>query len=74
MRDSVEKMSEVITENQEALQDIVTQVLTPEQELDITIDVEEKGFQDLTSPKDVDEEEFYLEDIYPLAEELRLEK
>lgn len=70
--DSVEKISEVVTEEQESLQDIVAQVLTPEQELDISIDVEEKEFQGLNSSKDVDEEAFHLEDIYPLAEELEI--
>lgn len=72
--DSVEKISEVVTENQESLQDIVTQVLTPEQDLDISIDVEEKELYDLNSSKDVDEEAFHLEDIYPLAEELEIRR
>lgn len=72
--DSVGKIAEVVTENQESLQDIVAQVLTPEQDLDITIDVGEKEFQDLSSSEDADEEAFHLEDIYPLAEELEIRK
>lgn len=72
--DNVEKISAVVIENQETLQDIVSHVLNPEQELDIFIDVEEKRFQDLSSSKDAEEELFNLEDIYRLSEELEVKK
>lgn len=72
--DSVEKISAVVTENQETLQDIVSQVLNPEQDLDFVIDVEEQEFQGLGSSRDEDEELFNLEDIYRLSEELEIKK
>lgn len=72
--DSVEKISAVVTENQETLQDIVSQVLNPEQEFEICIDVEEKEFQGLGSSRDTDEELFNLEDIYRLSEELDIKE
>lgn len=70
--DSVEKISAVVTENQESLQDIAFQILNSGQDLDISINVEDKEFQSLDSSKDVDEEAFHLEEIYPLAEELEI--
>ena len=70
--DSVEKISAVVTENQETLQDIVSQVLNPEQEFEICIDVEEKKFQGLGSSRD--EELFNLDDIYRLSEELYIQE
>ena len=72
--DSVEKISAVVTENQETLQDIVSQVLNPEQDLSFVIDVEEKSFSDLSSSNDADEESFNLEDIYRLSEELEIKE
>ena len=72
--DSVEKISAVVIENQETLQDIVSQVLNPEQDLSFVIDVEEKKFQGLGSSRDEDEELFNLEDIYRLSEELYIQE
>ena len=72
--DSVEKISAVVTENQETLQDIVSQVLNPEQEFEICIDVEEQEFQGLGASRDEDEELFNLEDIYRLSEKLYIQK
>lgn len=72
--DNVDKISEVVIENQETLQDIVSQVLSPEQDLDFVLDIEEKEFQGLGSSRDVDEELFNLDDIYSLSEELEIKK
>lgn len=72
--DNVDKISAVVTENQETLQDIVSQVLSPEYDLDIVIDVEDKEFQALSSSKVSDEESFDLYDIYRLSEELEIKK
>lgn len=68
--DGIEKISEVVIENQETLQDIVFQVLNLEQDFEIFIDVEEKKFQNMGSSIREDEKSFDLEDIYRLSEEL----
>lgn len=72
--DSAEKISAVVTENQETLQDIVSQVLNPEQDLDFVINIEKKEFQGLGSSSDEDEELFNLEDIYRLSENLYIKR
>ena len=72
--DNVDKISAVVTENQETLQDIVSQVLNPEQDLSFVINIEEQEFQELGSSRDEDEELFNLEDIYRLSEELYIQK
>ena len=72
--DNVDKISAVLTENQETLQDMVSQILNPEQEFSIYIDVEDKRFQDLDSSRDIDEKLFNLEDIYCLSEELDIKE
>lgn len=72
--DNAEKISAVVTENQETLQDIVSQVLNSEYDVDFVINIEEKNFQDLSSSKDADEKSFNLEDIYRLSEELEVKK
>lgn len=47
--DNVDKISVVVNENQETLQDIVSLMLNPEYDLDFVIDVEDKSFHDLSS-------------------------
>ncbi|MCM1388499.1 MAG: hypothetical protein NC231_14310 [Bacillus sp. (in: Bacteria)] len=59
-----------MTENQETLQDIVSEVLNPKQDLEIYIDVEEKTFHELGVSKDAEEALFDVEDICRLSEEL----
>lgn len=53
--DDAEKISTTVTENQETLQDIVSDVLIPEQDLEVYINVEEKKFQGVGSSRDVEE-------------------
>ena len=72
--DNAEKISAVVTENQETLQDIVFQVLSPEYDLDFVLDIEEKEPQSLGSSRDVDEESFDLEKVCRLSEELEIKK
>ena len=72
--DDVDKISAVVIENQETLQDILSQVLIPEYDLDLVINVEERKLTGLSSTEDVDEESFNLEDIYRLSEELEIKK
>lgn len=72
--DNVDKITAVVTENQETLQDIVSQVLNAEYDLDIVIDVEDKEFQDLSSSSDVDEVSFDLDEIYRISEELYIKE
>lgn len=72
--DNADKISTVLTENQETLQDIVSQILNPEQELSICINVENKSFQGLGSSRDIDERLFNLEDIYCLSEGLDIKE
>lgn len=72
--DNPEKISAVVTEKQETLQDIVSQILNPEQDLDIVINIEKKELTDLNYPKNADEGAFDLEDIYRLSEELEIRK
>lgn len=66
--DNVNKISALVTENQEELQDIVSEILDYEQELRIVIDIEEKTCYDLISHRDADEALFDLENIYRLSE------
>lgn len=68
--DDVEKISAVVIENQEALQDIVSQVLNHEQEFRIVIDIEEKYYQNLDSPREASKDSLNLEDIYRLSKKL----
>lgn len=70
--DDEEKISVAVTENQETLEDIVSQLLEPEQDLDFVLHIEEKEFQGLGDSRDVEETLFELEDIYRLAEELKI--
>ncbi|MCM1424364.1 MAG: hypothetical protein NC415_11210 [bacterium] len=72
--DNAEKISEVVIENQETLQEIVSQVLSPEYDLDFVLDIEERELQSLGSSRDVDEESFDLEEVCRLLEELEIKK
>lgn len=65
-----EKISAAVTENQETLDNIVLQVLNPQKEFEIYIDLEEKRFQGLNVSRDIDEKLFNLEDIYCLPEKM----
>ena len=70
---NVKKVTKVVTENQETLQDIVSWVLAPEQEFGVVINCREKKFSDLGYGEETEsmtEELFPLEEIYRLAEEM----
>lgn len=70
--DDEEKISVAVTENQETFEDIVSQLLEPEQDLDIVLHIKEKEVQGLGDFRDVEETLFDLEDIYPSADELEI--
>lgn len=70
--DDEEKISVAVMENQETLEDIVSQLLEPEQDLDFALDTKEKEFRDLSISKDTDEELYNLEDIYRSADDLEI--
>lgn len=68
------KITAVVTEHQETFQDIASQLLAPEQDLDFVLHIEEKEFQALGTSKDTQEELYDLEDIYRSADELKIAK
>lgn len=72
--DDEEKITAVVTENQETLDNIVSKLLEPKQDLDFVIDIEEKEFQSLGNSGETEETLYDLEDIYRLAEELKILK
>lgn len=72
--DDEKKITKVVTEHQETFQDIVSQLLAPEQDLDFVLHIEEKEFQALGTSKDTEEELYNLEDIYRSADELKIQE
>lgn len=72
--DDEKKITAVVTEHQETFQDIASQLLAPEQELDFELDIKEKKFFGFGDSRDIEEDLFDLEDIYRSANELKILK
>lgn len=72
--DDEEKITAVVTENQETFQDIASRLLAPEQDLDFTLDIRGKEFRGYGDSRDIEEELFDLEDIYRSAKKLKILK
>lgn len=72
--DDEKKITAVVTEHQETFQDIASQLLAPEQELDFELDIKEKEFFGFGDSRDIEEDLFDLEDIYRSANELKILK
>lgn len=68
--DNIEKISNMVIENQEKLEDIACLMLEQGDELDVHVDVDEKETSCFQDSKIIDEELSEQENIYRLLEEL----